>query len=156
MSNAVHFEAGPIEQWDRWQFTHPKIGRPMPGKLMLGEPLGLSGMEVSLNTFPPGAVMPFAHRHRAHEELYLFLSGRGELWVDDERFQVGPGSCVRVAPAGARVWRNTGDEPLSYVVIQAHAEPPAPVRGIADGEVCPVPPDWPVRAPRAAGTEESG
>ena len=156
MSNAARFEAGPSEEWARWQFTHPKIGRPAPGKLMLGEALGLSGMEVSLNTLPPGVAMPFAHRHRAHEELYLFLSGRGELRVDDERFEVGPGSCVRVAPEGARVWRNSGDEPLTYVVIQAHAAPPALVRGIEDGEVCPVPQDWPVRAPRVARAEERG
>lgn len=140
---ASKFDAGPPTAWGRWQFQHPLFSRPTPGKLLLGELLGLAGMEVSLNALPPGAAMPFAHRHREHEELYLFLSGRGELRVDDESFEVTAGSCIRIAPEGARIWRNLGDEPLVYVVIQAAAT--GSVRGISDGEPCPAPEDWPAR-----------
>lgn len=121
MGNATRFEAGPASNWNQWGFQHPKLSKPAPGKLFLGERLGLDGMEVSLNTLPPGAGMPFLHRHRRHEEVYVFLSGEGEFQVDGESFPVVAGSTVRVAPAGARAWRNTGTEPLVYVVIQAVA-----------------------------------
>jgi uncharacterized cupin superfamily protein len=141
MVHASKFEAGPPDDWKRWEFQHPMLPRPVRGKLLLGELLGLAGMEVSLNSLAPGAAMPFAHRHREHEELYVFLSGRGELRVDDESFEVVPGSCVRIAPNGSRIWRNAGDEPLLYIVIQASAC--GSVRGIADGEPCPPPSDWP-------------
>lgn len=152
MSNAACFEAGPSDGWMRWEFAHPNLKRAYPGKLLLGERLGLTGMEVSLNSFPPGAAMPFAHSHREHEELYVFLSGRGELRVDDQRFEVGPGSCVRVAPEGVRIWRNTGDEPLVYFVVQAQAGGPL-VRGIEDGVPSATPSDWPLpkRAPGREG-----
>ncbi|HKU38782.1 MAG TPA: cupin domain-containing protein [Polyangiales bacterium] len=119
MPNYATFEAGNPDTWSQWKFKHPLLERSARGKLFLRELLGLTGMEVSLNTLPPSAAMPFLHTHREHEELYVFLSGSGEFQVDGERFPVTPGALVRVAPAGERSWRNTGDEPLVYIVIQA-------------------------------------
>lgn len=119
MANYAKFEAGGLDTWSQWEYAHPALKRPARGKLFLREPLGLTGMEVSLNTFPPGAGMPFLHAHREHEELYVFLSGEGEFMVDGERFPVSSGSAVRVAPAGVRCWRNVGAEPLVYMVVQA-------------------------------------
>ena len=141
MENAKRFEAGPMVGWNQWRFLHPALSRPAPGKLMLGEALDLTGMEVSLNSLPPGVAMPFAHKHREHEELYVFLQGSGEFQVDAELFPVEPGSCIRVAPAGSRAWRNVGEEPLVYIVIQAPAEG-IQARGIEDGTVTEAPVKW--------------
>jgi len=141
MQNVKRFEAGPTEGWHQWEFLHPALGRPAPGKLMLGERLDLAGMEVSLNSLPPRAAMPFAHKHREHEELYVFLQGSGEFRVDAETFPVQPGSCVRVAPEGSRVWRNVGEQPLVYIVIQACAQG-TQVRGIEDGAITEAPVAW--------------
>ncbi|MGQ9425698.1 cupin domain-containing protein [Gilvimarinus sp. F26214L] len=141
MTNFEHFEAGPLEQWSRWSFKHPALAKPAPGKLFLGDRLSLSGMEVSLNVLPPDTAVPFSHRHRLHEELYLVLSGKGEFLVDSERVPVTEGSCLRIAPRGVRTWRNNGAEPLVYVVIQAR-ENSLECHGIEDGELVDTPVAW--------------
>ena len=52
----------------------------------------------------------------------MFGSGHGEFLVDGEAFEVREGSTVRVAPGGARCWRNPSEtEDLVYLVIQAKA-----------------------------------
>lgn len=141
MQHVKRFEAGPSADWMQWTFLHPALDRPAPGKLMLGERLDLAGMEVSLNALPPRAAMPFAHKHREHEELYVFLEGCGEFLVDGETFRVQPGTCLRVAPEGSRAWRNVGERPLVYIVIQARADS-ALVRGIEDGAITEAPVAW--------------
>lgn len=134
MSTVSCFEAGPTREWDRWLFSHPLLSGPARGKVFLAEVLGLTGMEVSLNTLQPGVSVPFFHRHHQHEELYLILAGRGEFKVDGKLYPVVEGSAIRIAPEGVRSWRNVGDEPMVYVVIQATHES-LQTHGIADGEV---------------------
>lgn len=93
-------------------------GFAVPGKVFLREVLGATGVEISWNSFPCGVGIPFLHAHREHEEVYLFTSGEGEFQVDGEIFPVSEGSVVRVAPAGARAYRNTGSCPLNFIVLQ--------------------------------------
>lgn len=93
----------------------------LDAKLFVGKALGFNGMEVSLNRVPSGQAVPFMHRHRHHEEMYLFLRGHGQFQVDEDVFEVGPGTIVRVAPEAARGWRNNGTEDLYCIVIQANA-----------------------------------
>ncbi|MDB4989547.1 MAG: cupin protein [Myxococcaceae bacterium] len=144
MTTAKCFEAGPSENWKQWEFEHPQLRSKTPGKLLLGERLGLCGMEVSLNFMPPGKGMPFAHRHHENEELYVFLQGHGELKVDEQFFALQPGTCIQVPPEGSRAWRCTGEEPLIYIVVQASAG--GKVRGIDDGALTEYPVVWQARA----------
>lgn len=137
--SCVH--AGPLADWRRHEFTHPALGR-VPGKAFLQEALGLSGLEMSLSTIGPGRGIPFLHRHRRNEEVYVFLEGRGQFQVDGHVVDVTEGSVVRVAPAGARAYRNTGDGPLTFLVIQAPADSGIS-RTIADGEPLDGPVTWP-------------
>jgi len=95
---------------------------PVPGKLYLKSKLGLTGMEVSLNQLPTGGSVPFYHSHRENEELYLFVSGRGEFQVDGRILEIKEGTCIRVAPEGVRTHRNTGSEAMVFVCIQVKAE----------------------------------
>lgn len=111
---------GAPAHWDQHLLQHPVLG-PVPGKVFLGSPLNLTGMEVSLGSLPPGAAIPFLHAHRQNEELYLVLSGMGEMQVDGEIVPLQPGTAVRVAPDGMRCWRATGEVPLTYLVVQAKA-----------------------------------
>mgnify|MGYP000630523950 FL=1 len=53
-----------------------------------------------------------------NEELYFFLSGKGEFQVDGTVFPVEEGSVVRVSPAGKRSVRNNGTTPLLMLCIQ--------------------------------------
>ncbi len=91
------------------------------GKYFLGERLGLTGCEVSLNRLPAGKGMPFVHSHKKNEELYIVLRGSGTFFVDGEEFPIGEGSLIRVAPEGERAWRATDTEDLYFICIQAQA-----------------------------------
>jgi mannose-6-phosphate isomerase-like protein (cupin superfamily) len=113
-------QVGDFTGLDGYQFFHPLgKGRGFPGKLFLKAPLGMTGMEVSLNKLPAGQGMPFHHRHKEHEELYIFLKGSGQFQVDGKVIDVREGSVIRVAPDGLRTWRNNSTEDLFYIVIQA-------------------------------------
>ncbi|MBT9600678.1 cupin domain-containing protein [Akkermansia muciniphila] len=74
--------------------------------------------DFSFQLFQPGTETGFLHTHKNHEELYFFLSGRGEFQVDGTVFPVAEGSVVRVAPPGKRSVRNNGSEPLVMLCVQ--------------------------------------
>lgn len=91
------------------------------GKAFLKDVLSLTAMEVSVGTLSPGEAAPFFHSHKQNEELYVVLSGSGDFQVDDDLFPIASGSVVRVSPAGVRNLRNTSDEVMRYLCVQAHA-----------------------------------
>ncbi len=93
-------------------------GVEIPGKVFGGNAVNATGGEFSLQCFAPGQETGFLHTHKNHEELYFFLSGKGEFQVDGEVFAVGEGSVVRVAPQGKRSVRNNGTDPLLMLCVQ--------------------------------------
>ncbi len=76
-------------------------------------------MEISFGLLPANTSFPFYHKHQQNEEVYLFLSGRGQFQVDGEVMDISEGSAVRVSPAGVRAFCNMSDDAMFYVVIQA-------------------------------------
>ncbi len=113
----------------------------IPGKVFGGAALGATGAEFSFQMFQPGTETGFLHTHKTHEELYFFLSGRGEFQVDGQVIPVEEGSVVRVAPAGKRSVRNNGTAPLVMLCVQ--------YRGVtftaedaADGNILSEPVKW--------------
>ena len=90
----------------------------IPGKVFGGSALGATGGEFSFQVFQPGTETGFLHTHKQHEELYFFLSGKGEFQVDGQAFPVQEGSVVRVAPDGRRSVRNNGTAPLTMLCVQ--------------------------------------
>ncbi len=118
--NFAAAEAGPWKGLREHGFLHPKLG-PVTGKLFLQQVLGLTSMEVSLGVVSAGGGLPFYHRHKEHEELYIFVGGRGQFQVDDRTLDVREGSVIRVSPDGERTWRNNSTEDLTYIVVQARA-----------------------------------
>ena len=128
-------QLGRSQGWEEFTTSHPLSPKPVRGKRFLTDDLALTGMEVSVNRLPAGRVVPFLHRHRHHEELYVFLDGDGEFFADGERIPVTAGTAIRVAPPVARSWRSTGDTPLVYLVIQA-TEGTLAAHTFADGEPC--------------------
>ncbi len=88
------------------------------GKVFGGAAVGATGSEFSFQVFQPQQQTGFLHTHKTHEELYFFLSGRGEFQVDGKVFPVQEGSVVRVAPNGRRSVRNNGSEPLVMLCVQ--------------------------------------
>lgn len=90
----------------------------IPGKVFGGAALDATGGEFSFQVFQPGTESGFLHTHKNHEELYFFLSGKGEFQVDGEVFPIAEGSVVRVNPAGRRSVRNNGTTPLVMLCVQ--------------------------------------
>ena len=90
----------------------------IPGKVFGGATLTATGGEFSFQLFQPGTETGFLHTHKEHEELYFFLSGKGEFQVDGQVFPIQEGSVVRVAPNGKRSVRNNGNEPLVMLCVQ--------------------------------------
>lgn len=132
MKNYQSKDYGTYKDLGQYVFAPEGTDISIEGKTFLGEPLNLNSMEVSLNILPAKTGMPFFHRHKNHEELYIFISGQGEMSVDDDIIPVKEGSVVSVQPEASRSWWNTGDSDLNYIVIQAPVGGmKAP--GVADG-----------------------
>jgi len=133
--NFAAVDLGEFADLDNYTFTHPILPFEVEGKVFLKSLLGLTSTEISINKVPPNTSVPFYHRHEKNEEIYIFIKGTGQFQVDDQTFPVAEGTIIRVAPKGARCWRNVSDEPLYYIVIQAPAEGYGKDETINDGKL---------------------
>jgi len=141
-TNFTCYHAGPMEGWAQFRLEPPNAPVPMQGKLFLRNLLGSAGLEMSLNVVPPGKGIPFLHRHRDNDEVYVVVSGRGQFLVDGECIDVQEGSVLRLAPAAARAWRNDADAPLYFLCLQYRADSVIQ-GGTADGQKVEGTPAWP-------------
>lgn len=116
-------------------------GMEIQGKVFMGQTLQTTGAEISFQSFAPGKETGFLHTHQIHEELYIFVSGKGEFQVDGQVFPVGEGSVVRVAPEGKRSVRNNGTEPLIMICVQYKAQT-FTAQDAADGQLLQEPVKW--------------
>jgi mannose-6-phosphate isomerase-like protein (cupin superfamily) len=102
-------------------FMHPKFNKEIEGKVFVGEILKSTGCEVSFQILPPKFDKPFLHKHKNHEEMYIFLKGEGQFQVDGKVFDIKEGSIIRIAPDGSRAWRNNSNGPMIFICIQSMA-----------------------------------
>ena len=102
--------------------NYTKIGKVEGARTELHDKLGLTGAEISVNTLPAGASVPFVHAHKANEEIYFILSGKGKVIVDGEDIDLNEGDWIRIAPAGKRQFFASSDSPISYICIQVKAD----------------------------------
>ena len=116
-------------------------GMEIQGKVFMGQTLQTTGAEISFQSFAPGKETGFLHTHQTHEELYIFVSGKGEFQVDGQVFPVGEGSVVRVAPEGKRSVLNNGTEPLIMICVQYKAQT-FTAQDAADGQLLQEPVKW--------------
>jgi quercetin dioxygenase-like cupin family protein len=98
-----------------------------------GEDLGFERLGLSYQRLAPGARQPFAHRHGEHEEVYVVLSGGGQVRLDDEVAEVGPLDAIRVSPSTVRSFA-AGPEGLEMLAFGE--------AGTGDAETLPAP-EWP-------------
>ncbi len=122
MSNYSKTSIGKLSDLEKHVFAPEGTPVKIIGKVFLGELIGLTSMEVSINKDAPNTGVNFFHSHKNNEELYIFIGGSGEMVVDDERFTIEEGSIVRVATGAKRAWWNTGSNDLYYIVIQAQTD----------------------------------
>ncbi len=93
--------------------------------------LGLQGGSMAHFQLAPG-LTSLAVTHRTVEEIWFFLSGRGEMWRSqrerEEVVPVEPGICLTI-PLGTRFqFRSLGDVPLAAIGVTM---PPWPGEGEA-------------------------
>ncbi|GAX36552.1 cupin domain-containing protein [Nodularia sp. NIES-3585] len=120
--NFAAADLGTFSELTQFAFQIPGSDRQIEGKIFLKQLLNLTSAEISINNLPPGKSVPFYHKHKFNEEIYIFVQGQGEFQVDERVFAVSEGSVVRVDPQGERCWRNTSNtENLICIVIQAKA-----------------------------------
>lgn len=82
----------------------------------LAKQLGATALGARLWRLRPGQAST-RHRHRAQEELYAVLEGRGRIRVGDALLELAPGDFLLVAPDGARqIFNDTEDEAVWLVV----------------------------------------
>jgi len=62
------------------------------------------------------------HSTKGHEELLVFLAGRGELQIgQNDRLAIGQGKVAYIPPETLHDVINTGPEPLAYIYCVAPA-----------------------------------
>jgi len=74
----------------------------------------------------PGRREAFAHRHRTAEEIYVVLSGSGQVKLDDELVELAPLDAVRVGPGVTRSFQ-AGPDGLEVLIFGPRVE--------GDGEI---------------------
>lgn len=84
----------------------------------LHDALGLTGAEISINTLPAGASVPFVHSHKQNEEIYSVLEGEGYAVIDGEKIILAAGDWLRVSPAAKRQFFASSNKAIKYVCIQ--------------------------------------
>ncbi len=87
----------------------------------LHDSLALTGAEVSINTLPAGACVPFVHSHKNNEEIYGVVSGSGKAVIDGETIELVAGDWLRISPAAKRQFFASNDRSITYVCIQVKA-----------------------------------
>jgi mannose-6-phosphate isomerase-like protein (cupin superfamily) len=106
--------------------------------------LGLEGGGMAHFTLAPGETST-AIIHRTVEEIWFFLSGKGQIWRqlgdESETVDVHAGMCITI-PLGTRFqFRSLSDEPLAAIGVTM---PPWP----GDGEAVEVTGPWQPTVPR--------
>ena len=97
--------------------------------------LGLEKVAFSYQRFEPNFRLPFGHRQKQQEEVYVVLDGAGRMKLEDEVIEIAQWDAIRVPPETTRGFES-GDEGMTILAIGA----PKVGDARADGE--PIPGWW--------------
>ncbi len=99
----------PEEPWEKG------IGPGIVDKKIMG-PNDSNFMLMGLAKMDPGVKSP-PHRHR-YCQVFYFVDGKGQVVVDGEKHEVGPGSVVRFVHAEEHTVINPGPGPLTLIEVR--------------------------------------
>lgn len=92
----------------------------------LSQAVGAEKLGYNISSVPPGkAAYPF-HSHRVNEEMFLILSGTGEVRIGENTYPLRDGdlvACPAGGPETAHQIRNCGKEELRYLAISTQESP---------------------------------
>lgn len=83
--------------------------------------LGAEQTGVSFQIVKPGKRHAFGHRHKEAEEIYVVLSGKGKVRLDEEIVEVEPLDAIRISPPVSRAFE-AGSEGLELLVFSPRYE----------------------------------
>ncbi len=97
------------------------------GEMLMFTPgLGTHQVALTWRRMPPdtGGRGSYGHRHSAQEEVYLVLKGAVTFKLDDDVFEAGPGTAVRVAPEVVRSVHNDTSDDAELVICSPKVDDP--------------------------------
>lgn len=118
-----HYEVvnvGALEQWrdhtGGWSDHNTREGRRVVDHEFDNQYIGLT-----VNALIPGQEDAYWHDHAEVEEVYLFLTGQGQMALDDDVIDVGPGTLVKVGQHTMRTYRCLPESPdqLRFICVRA-------------------------------------
>jgi len=118
-ANYTAVNLGNLDELMEYSLIHKVNKQKIEGKVFLKEATKSTGTEISFNSLAPKSEQPYFHIHYKNEETYIILKGFGFFQVDGKVFDIKEGSVIRVAPEGVRGIRNSSDDTMIYMVIQA-------------------------------------
>ncbi len=83
--------------------------------------INLTGAEISVNSLPAGAGVPFVHSHKQNEEIYAILEGEGKAIIDGQDVPLSAGDWLRISPAAKRQFFASDKCGIKYICIQVKA-----------------------------------
>lgn len=106
---------------DELKLEHFEMGANFESDAMrVGPLIGAKDLGYSYDVVPPGKVSCPFHSHRAEEEMFFIVSGRGLLRYGSEKRQVRAGDficCPVGGPETAHQLINDSDAPLAYISV---------------------------------------
>jgi mannose-6-phosphate isomerase-like protein (cupin superfamily) len=120
MSDYEVLEIGGLDEW-RAHYGGFRPDSSRDGRRVVDHELNLQYIGMTANAYEPGEEAGYWHAHSRVEEAYVFLAGRGQMALDDDIIDVGPGTVVRVGQGVLRTWRALPDSPeqLRWLCIRA-------------------------------------
>ena len=101
----------------KFQLFRRHISLAMGAKKDTGTWGGGHPFDLELTRLPPGKTNWPYHAHAAQWEMYIVLSGRGQLRTSEGKSEIVPGDCFIHPPGEPHQIHNTGTEDLVYYVI---------------------------------------
>jgi mannose-6-phosphate isomerase-like protein (cupin superfamily) len=124
MANYSITELGPMSSW-RNHFGGFVEATNKQGRRVVDHELSTEIIGFTATAYEPGEEAGYWHSHSVLEEVYVFLEGRGQMGLDDEVIEVGPGTVVHVGTGVMRTWRARPDSStqLRWLCIRAGGGP---------------------------------
>ena len=95
---------------------------------MARDPLGMENAGVSYQRLAPNFRVPFGHRHKQQEEVYIVVGGSGRAKVEDEVVELKTWDAIRVHRDTMRCFE-AGPDGIEIIAIGA------PNTGPGDGDI---------------------
>lgn len=92
----------------------------------VGSHIGAELLGYNISSLPPGCRGYPRHNHHVNEEMFLILSGEGELIVGEQIYPVTTNDIIACPPGGpetAHQLVNTGKEELKFLAVSTQLSP---------------------------------